>query len=167
MVEMQEKDKWAEEFEDTMVHVECVIAYWSCTLKPAERNYSATEREALGAKEGLVKYQPFIEGEQVVLVTDHSVLQWARVYENANRRLAAWGAVFAVYPGLKIVHRPGRIRSGVGLLSRLPRIPLHSSPVLDDIPSIVPDGSKQQQAQGAEDEDSRTVARKAVFCAMW
>jgi hypothetical protein len=106
VVEMWEKDEWAEEFEDTMVHVERVIAYWSRTLKPAEWNYSATEREALGAKEGLVKYQPFIEGEQVVLVTNHAALQWARVYENTNHRLAAWGAVFAAYPGLKIVHRP-------------------------------------------------------------
>jgi hypothetical protein len=115
----------------------------------------------------LVKYQLFIEGEQVVLVTDHAALQWARVYENVNRRLAAWGAVFAAYPGLKIVHRPGRIHSNVDPLSRLPRIRPHSSPVLDDIPSIVPDESKQQRAQGAEDEDSRTAVKKAVFCAMW
>jgi hypothetical protein len=147
-----------------MVHVERVIAYWSHTLKPTERNYSATEREALGAKEGLVKYQPFIEGEQVVLVTDHAALQWARVYENANRRLGAWGAVFAAYPGLKIVHRPGRIHSNVDPLSRLPRIPPHSSPVLDDIPSIVPDESKQQRAQGIEDEDFRTAAKSRVLC---
>jgi hypothetical protein len=167
VVEMREKDRWAAEFDDTMVHVEHVIAYWSRTLKPAEQNYSVTEREALGAKEGLVKYQPFIEGEQVALITDHAALQWARVYENANRRLAAWGAVFAAYPGLKIVHRPGRIHSNVDPLSRLPRIPPHSSPVLDDIPSIVPDESKQQRVQGVEDEDSRLVAKKAVFCAMW
>jgi hypothetical protein len=70
-------DKWAASFEDTIVHVERVIAYWSQMLKPAERNYSATEHEALGAKEALVKFQPFIEGEVVILVTDHSVLQWA------------------------------------------------------------------------------------------
>jgi hypothetical protein len=61
-------------------------------MKPAEKNYSATEREALGAKEALVKFQPFIEGERIILVTDHAALQWARVYENANQRLAAWGA---------------------------------------------------------------------------
>jgi hypothetical protein len=78
------KDKWAENFEDTQVHVEQVIAYWSCTLKLAEHNYSTTEREALGAKEALVKFQLFIEGETVILVTDHSALQWARVYGNTN-----------------------------------------------------------------------------------
>jgi hypothetical protein len=114
------QDAWGDTLDETVVHVERVIAYWSRSLKSAERNYSATEREALGAKEALVRFQPFIEGEQVILVTDHAALQWARVYENANRRLAAWGAVFAAYPGLKIIHRPGQVHSNVDPLSRLP-----------------------------------------------
>jgi hypothetical protein len=75
------------------------------SFKGVETRYSTTEREALAAKEGLVKFQPFIEGEKILLVTDHSVLQWVRTYENSNRRLAAWGAVFSAYsPGLEIVH---------------------------------------------------------------
>ena len=68
-----------------VVHVERVIAYWSRMLKSAKHNYSATKHKALGAKEALVKFQPFIEGEVVILVMDHSALQWARVYENTNR----------------------------------------------------------------------------------
>ena len=43
-----------------------------------EVQYSTTEREALAAKEGLVKFQPFIEGEKLALVTDHATLQWAK-----------------------------------------------------------------------------------------
>ena len=57
--------------------MERVIAYWSRTFKSAERNYSATEWEALAAKEALVKFQPFIEGEEITLVTDHTALVWA------------------------------------------------------------------------------------------
>jgi hypothetical protein len=135
-------DEWAANFDDTIVHVERVICYWSRTLKSAERNYSATEREALGAKEALVRFQPFIEGETIVLVTDHAALQWARVYENANRRLAAWGAVFAAFPGLHIVHRPGRVHSNVDPLSRLPRVPPHNSPARDDLETIIQDDAK-------------------------
>jgi hypothetical protein len=87
--EMGSEDVWGATLDEAVVHMERVIAYWSRSLKSTERNYSAMEREALGTKEALVRFQPFIEGEQVILVTDHTALQWARVYENANRRLAA------------------------------------------------------------------------------
>jgi hypothetical protein len=65
------------------------------------------------AKESLVHFQPFIEGERVLLVTDHAMLTWAKTYKNANRRLAAWGLIFAAFPQLVIVHRPGRVHSNV------------------------------------------------------
>lgn len=91
------EDEWAMDFNETIVHVERVIAYWSRLFKNAETRYSTTEREALAVKEGLVKFQPFIEGEDILLITDHSTLQWARTYENANHRLAAWGAVLSAY----------------------------------------------------------------------
>jgi len=96
--EKDSEDQWGETLDDTIVHVERVIAYWSHSLKTAECNYSTTEREAL------VKFQPFIEGEKITLITDHAALQWARVYKNANQRLAAWGAAFVAYPKLRIVH---------------------------------------------------------------
>lgn len=167
VVELESKDEWATEFEDTTVHVERVIAYWSHTLKPAEWNYSATEREALAAKDALVKFQPFIEGEEVILVTDHAALQWARMYENANQRLVAWGAVYAAYLGLHIIHRAGRIHSNVDPLSRLPRVPLHDSPLQDELPSIILDEIKQAVAQSAEDRDTFKPAKKAAFVALW
>ena len=75
--EVKRPDEWGATLDETVVHVERVIAYWSRTFKLAERNYSATEREALAAKEALVKFQPFIEGEEITLVTDHAALVWA------------------------------------------------------------------------------------------
>jgi len=79
---------WETNWEETQVPVERVVAYWSRVLHSAETRYSATEREALAAKEALVRFQPLIEGERVLLVTDHSALTWAKTYENTNRRLA-------------------------------------------------------------------------------
>ena len=140
-----------------------VIAYWSRTFKAAEQNYSATEREALGAKEALVKFQPFIEGETLILITDHAALQWACIYENANRRLAAWGAVFAAYPGLKIVHRVRRVHSNIDPLSRLPRISPHNSPIIDEIATIAPDKDKQERAQAVEDRIHCANAPRVAF----
>ena len=125
---------WVEEFQDTVVYIEWVIAYWSHTFKSAETRYSTTECKALAAKEGLVKFQPFIEGEKVMLITNHAALQWAKTYENLNHRLAAWGTVFSAYaPHLSIVHQPGRKHSNVDPLSRLYQaLPPQDSPARDD-----------------------------------
>jgi hypothetical protein len=156
------QEPWAAQVDDTVVAVERVIAYWSRSLKSAERNYSATEREALGVKEALVHFQPFIEGETNIVITDHAALQWARTYENANRRLAAWGAVFGAFPGLDIVHRPGVVHSNVDPLSRLRRIPPHQSPVTD--PTLpVPTQLPEQSLLAWGDSLERIPAEKVAF----
>ena len=59
---------------------------------------------------------------------------WAKTFENANRRLAAWGLVFTAFPEMVIIHRPGRMHSNVDPLSRLPRIPTFISPSRHDLP---------------------------------
>jgi RNase H-like domain found in reverse transcriptase len=159
--DMPNPNQWAEKVEDTIVHVEQVIAYWSRSLKSAERNYSATEREVLGVKEVLVWFQPFIEGEKNIVITDHAALQWARTYENANRHLAAWGAVYAAYPGLDIVHRVGIVHSNIDP-SRLPQILPHQSPVEDSSPSL-PSQLPMQQAFAWEDVVERKPAERAAF----
>jgi hypothetical protein len=155
---------WAATVDDTVVHVERVIAYWSRSLKSAERNYSATEREALGVKEALVRFQPFIEGELNIVITDHAALQWARTYENANRRLAAWGAVFGAYPGLDIVHRAGIVHSNVDPLSRLRTIPPHQSPV-EDHTTHLPNSLPDSPIVAWEDVIEKVPAKKAAFLA--
>lgn len=110
-----------------------MIAYWSRVLKSAERNYSPTEREALALKESLVKFQAYVEGEKLLAITDHAALTWSRTYQNVNRRLLAWGTVFAAYPYMEIVHRAGRVHSNVDPVSRLRRrMPQQDGPVLDD-----------------------------------
>ncbi len=109
-----------------------VIAYWSRTLKTAEKNYSPIECEALALKDGLVKYQGHLEGEKVIAITDHAALTWARTYQNVNRRLLTWGTVFAAYPNVKIIHRAGRVHSNVDPISRLQRrIPYQNGPTDD------------------------------------
>jgi hypothetical protein len=157
-------DCWGPSLDESIVHVERVIGYWSRSFKGAETRYSTTEREALAAKEGLVKFQPFIEGEKILLVTDHSALQWARTYENSNRRLAAWGAVFSAYaPGLEIVHRAGRIHSNVDPLSRLPRAaPEHTSPRAEEDEPILLTGDLAETQEGWL---QREPAARATFSA--
>jgi hypothetical protein len=126
----KEEIDWDKNFEETEVEVERVIAYWSRTLKSAERNYSPTEREALALKEGLIKFQAYIEGERIYAITDHAALTWSKTYQNINRRLLSWGTIFAAYPNMKIVHRAGRVHSNVDPISRLRRrVPVDDGPM--------------------------------------
>lgn len=123
-------DQWGSSLDETTVHVERVIAYWSRVLQSAERNYSPTEREALALKEGLVKFQATLEGEEIYAVTDHAALTWSKTFQNVNRRLLTWGLIFSAFPNLRIIHRAGRVHSNVDPLSRLRRrIPDQTNPV--------------------------------------
>ena len=75
---------WSMNFEDMIVYVEWVITYWSRVLQSAERNYSPTEREVLALKEGLIKFQPYLEGEMILAITDHAALTWSKTFQNVN-----------------------------------------------------------------------------------
>ena len=154
-------DQWGTDFKSLIVHTECVIGYWSRTFKSVETRYLMTEQEALVVKEGLVKFQPFIKGETVLLVMDHSALQWARTYENSNHRLAAWGAVFSAYsPKLEIIHHAGRVHSNVDPLSHLPQAPLdHILPLEGREPSIVTDSSLAEE----QERQMNTAPAKEAF----
>ena len=77
-------EKWHDDFNETEVYIERVIAYWSWLLKSAEKNYSPTEKEALALQDALVKFQPIIEGEELTTITDHSALIWAKTHQGAN-----------------------------------------------------------------------------------
>jgi len=128
---------WDKEFEETQVWVERVIAYWSRLFKQAEKNYSATEKEALALKEALVKFQPVLEGEHIMAITDHSALTWSKTYQNVNKRLQKWGLTYNAYPKLKIIHRARRVHSNVYPISRLHRrIPWYESPDFLNDPQI-------------------------------
>src|SRR6202050_852964 len=130
--DVPENGSWAESLDDTWIYIERVIAYWSRVLKPAERNYSPTEREALALKAGLIKFQPYIEGESILAVTDHTALIWSKTFQNVNCQLLTWGTVFAAYLKLQIVHRAGRVHSNVDPISRLcRRIPYQQGPMVD------------------------------------
>src|SRR5260370_25376461 len=165
-LEVPPPGEWALPLEDTILQVERVIVYWSRKLKSAERNYSATKWEALGVKEALVKFQPFIEGEKNIVIMEHATLVWARTYENANRRLAVWGTVFGAFPGLDIIHRARKVHSNIDPLSRLPRILPHQSPAIDKTKPIL-EAILEQPIKAWESVIKKPALKAASMATMW
>ena len=110
---------WGKTLDETWVYIERVITYWSRVLKPAEQNYSPTKQEALVLKEGFIKFQPHLEGQVILTVTDCAALTRSKTFQNVNHQLLTWGTVYAAYPKVQIIHRAGRVYSNVDPISRL------------------------------------------------
>lgn len=86
---------------------EKVIAYMSKSLSQSERNYSATEREALAVLTAIEHWRCYLEnGLRFTVYTDHSSLKWFLNLSNPTGRLARWGVRLSVY-NFEIKHRKG------------------------------------------------------------
>lgn len=83
------------------------IAYYSRSLSPTERNYSATEREALAVVHGVEHFRPYLEGSKPFrVITDHASLKWFLNLKNPTGRLARWGCRLSPY-NFTVEHRSG------------------------------------------------------------
>ena len=103
-----------------------VIAYASRTLSPAERNYSATEREALAIVWATQHFRPYLEGTKVVIRSDCKALQWLKNAKDISGRLARWAMKLSAFQIENIQYRPGTANANADSLSRNPIIPTSS-----------------------------------------
>lgn len=94
------------------------IAYISRSLNKCERNYSATEREALAVVYSVEKFEPYLGSRPFKIVTDHASLKWFMKLENPTGRLARWGCRLSQFD-FEIVHRKGKDNIIPDTLSRL------------------------------------------------
>lgn len=108
------------------------IAYVSRSLNKAERNYGATEREALAVIYAVEKFQAYLGTRKFKVITDHASLKWFLRLENPTGRLARWGCRLSQY-NFEIEHRRGTDNVVPDALSRLlPVDVIHTS---DDVVS--------------------------------
>ena len=97
---------------------EHVISYASRSLSDREKNYSATEKEALAIVFAVEHFRVYLLGRRFSLVTDHSALQWLHSVE-PNGRLARWIMILQEY-SFTIQHRAGIAHGNADGRSRLP-----------------------------------------------
>ena len=61
------------EVQDNRVHV---LAYYSKTFSPAERNYYVTRRQLLAVVLAVKHFHPYLYGKRFRIRTAHASLQW-------------------------------------------------------------------------------------------
>ena len=69
---------------------ERVIAYFSKTLTPAERNYCVTRRELLAVVKAVKHFRPYLYGQKFLLRTDHASLMWLCRRHEPSNQIARW-----------------------------------------------------------------------------
>lgn len=98
---------------------ERTIEYASRLLLPAERNYSTTEREALAVVWAVQKFRGYIEGSEVLVLTDHQPLKWLFSLKSPTGRLARWALQLQMF-NIQFGYTPGRQNAVADTLSRPP-----------------------------------------------
>ena len=93
------------------------VEYASRLLTKAERNYSATEREALAVIWALQKFRGYVEALETTVFTDHQALRWVLSKNAPEGRLARWALALQQYD-LVIKYLPGCRNHLADLLSR-------------------------------------------------
>ena len=93
------------------------IAYGGRDLSSAEKNYSATECEALAIVQALKYYLPYLHGRHFVIHTDHHALKWLMNIKEPTGRLARWSLLIQQYD-FEIRHRAGKSNGNADALSR-------------------------------------------------
>ena len=82
-----------------------------------EKNYSATELEALAILSAVNHFVHFLWGRPFTIVTDHRALVSFQSSKVLNRRLHGWRLKLADF-NFSIVYRPGKLNGGADGLSR-------------------------------------------------
>ena len=99
------------------------VAYANCSLSSAECNYSVTEMETLALVWALTKFNHYLYGWSVTVMTDHVAVRAILVRPNPSCKHTRWWT--EVYgSGLKdviIAYRAGKFKSVADALSRSPQ----------------------------------------------
>ena len=82
------------------------VYYASQWLSTAEKNYSTTEREALGMIYSINKFRHYLLGRKFTFHVDHSALLYLVNKQALTGRLARWMLLLQEFD-FQIQHRPG------------------------------------------------------------
>lgn len=90
-------------------------------LKPAEKNYTVIEREALGMIFALEKFQHYLLGNKVTFHVDHQALIFLVKKPKLEGRLARWMLLLQEF-NYTVLHTPENKHVVADYLSRLEHV---------------------------------------------
>ena len=96
---------------------ERVIAYYSKTLTPAEKNYCVTRRELLAVVKAVKHFRPYLYGQKFKLRTDHASLMWLCRRHEPSNQIARWLELLSEFT-YTTEHRKGEKHGNADGLSR-------------------------------------------------
>jgi hypothetical protein len=120
------------------------IAFASCSLTKAQRNYSQLDKEAFSIIFGLKRFHQFLYGRSFTIITDHKPLHTLfsptkPVPVHCAARLQRWALILASY-NYSLEYRSTSAHSDADLMSRLP-LPSTWDPVMENSDCYFLDGS--------------------------
>ena len=91
------------------------VAYASCALLPAERNYSISELETLAVVWAIQYFHAYLYSHQVTVITDHSAVKAILQTPSPNGKHARrWTKIFSSGFGkVDIAYRPGKNKAAL------------------------------------------------------
>jgi len=111
------------------------LGYYSRAFLPAEKNYLATEIEALGVVWAVTYLRSYLEGAEFLVLSDHRALLSVLTNISPNARINRWRRRLSEYT-YEIRHKPASDHKVADVLSRLPTEGLDSTPLDEDIPVL-------------------------------
>jgi len=98
---------------------EVVVAYYSKSLSPTERNYCTIRKELLAVIKSLKHFRPYLYGRRFRLLKDHASLIWLCKRADPSSQIGRWLEILAEF-SYRIEHRPSRKHGNADRLGRRP-----------------------------------------------
>ena len=96
---------------------ELPVAYYARQLRGAEKNYAATELEALAVVASIEHFAHYLYGREFCVITDNRALESLQTSKTLNRRLSRMALKLQQW-NLSIIYRPGDFNGNADALSR-------------------------------------------------
>ena len=140
---------------------ERIISYGGRGLKPAERTYSAVEKELLAVLAGIKHYNEFLRPKEFLIRTDSSAIKFLNSVRHVVGRLGRWHLMLSGYK-YRVEHIKGKQNVIADRLSRI-ELPTDDSTYDDDMEYMSGDVNVVSD-KPQEDDNHNLLDRSSYIC---